>query len=128
MRFPALTTSYGGLAAALLGTPDPRRGRPGPACGLHPLEPGEAWPGRPRRRFATFLVSPVRERGHVVAGVGWVWRGGRGFLGTCMGWRLMRPMPSTNPLRMIDAVRCAHHILPMPSARVGCGEVHPQIY
>ncbi len=58
------------LAAALLGTRDPRRGRPRRVRGLHPPQPGEARPPRPGCGLAIFVVSPLRRAGCLPAGLG----------------------------------------------------------
>ncbi len=58
------------LAAALLGTRDPRCGRPDPTRGLHPSQPRETRPHRPRCGLAVFVISPLRRAGRLSTGLG----------------------------------------------------------
>src|SRR4029450_11022395 len=51
----------GHLATAFLGARGPRRTGLRALCGLHPLEPGQAWTRTPSAGLAAFEFSPLRR-------------------------------------------------------------------
>jgi REP element-mobilizing transposase RayT len=79
-----------GVAAAILGACDSRRGGLAPAPGLHPLQPGEAWPGCAPARLVVIELRALYGAGVVRGIVGgrnrWVspdWISRRGWWMRC---------------------------------------------